>query len=291
MSAEPFTVEEAVVPKHETIETTDASFEQDVIDASADRLIIVDFWATWCQPCRLLAPILEKVCQEFADDVQLVKAETDATPQAATQFGVQGIPAVYAISQGQIIDQFSGVMPEPAVREWVERLTQFSALISIEQQIDTEPDEAERRLSARTWERTLEGRVAIDLGRVYLARNELEKAQAQIEQLEKRGFMEPEAETLRAQLHLAQQGDVNLDDLRQAVDEDPDNFAQRLSLADGLAATQAFEPALEQLLTVVQLGDSDHKEKARERMVELFHVIKDESLISSYRRKLSMALF
>lgn len=274
-----------------TIETTDARFEQDVFVASASRMIIVDFWADWCQPCRLLAPILEKVCQEFGEEVQLVKAETEATAEAATRFGVQGIPAVYAVFQGAIIDQFSGVMPEQAVHEWVSRLTQYSQLRLIEELINSDAAEAEKRLTSRAWERNLEGRVAILLGQTYLARNEIEKAAGQVQRLEKRGFMEPEAETLRAKLHLAQQEEVDLDALKQAVEADPRNYQQRLTLATGLAATQQYEQALEQLLTVVQDEVGEKREKARERMVELFRLIEDENLVRDYRRRLSMALY
>src|SRR4051812_46616407 len=104
------------------IETTDATFEQDAIARSKDVPVVVDFWATWCQPCRLLGPILEKLVQEMNGAFVLVKAETEQVPATAAALGIRSIPAVFGIKDGQLVDSFLGALPESAVRAWIERL-------------------------------------------------------------------------------------------------------------------------------------------------------------------------
>src|SRR4030095_4418501 len=103
-------------------DVTDQTFEQDVIERSKTVPVVVDLWAEWCGPCRTLGPIIEKVVGETGGAVELVKVDVDKNPQIANAFRVQSIPAVFAIKDRQVIDQFIGALPEPAVREFVQRL-------------------------------------------------------------------------------------------------------------------------------------------------------------------------
>jgi putative thioredoxin len=101
------------------IETTTERFETDVIRTSMERPVVVDFWATWCQPCRQLGPVLEKLAAEFNGRFQLVKVNVEENQEVAAAFGVQSIPHVVALRDGQIVSEFVGVHPEDKLREWV----------------------------------------------------------------------------------------------------------------------------------------------------------------------------
>jgi putative thioredoxin len=103
-------------------DVTDATFQRDVLDRSAEVPVVVDLWAEWCGPCRTLGPIIERVVAEAGGKVALAKVDVDHNPQVSAAFAVQSIPAVYAISDGKVVDSFIGALPEPAVREFVAKL-------------------------------------------------------------------------------------------------------------------------------------------------------------------------
>ena len=103
-------------------DVTDATFQRDVLDRSAEVPVVVDLWAAWCGPCRTLGPILERVVEETGGKVALAKVDVDSNPGVSAAFSVQSIPAVYAIADGKVVDSFIGALPEPAVREFVARL-------------------------------------------------------------------------------------------------------------------------------------------------------------------------
>jgi putative thioredoxin len=116
------------------IEVTDATFAQAVLERSTEVTVVVDLWATWCGPCRVLGPLLEKVVDEFPG-VELAKVDVDRNPSTAAAFSVQSIPAVFAIRDRQVVDAFVGALPEPALRQWMENL-------------NPPPTEAERLVAA-----------------------------------------------------------------------------------------------------------------------------------------------
>jgi putative thioredoxin len=133
-------------------DVTDASFQTDVLDRSSTHPVVVDLWAPWCGPCRTLGPILEQVIDETGGQVELVKVNVDENPQVSAAFRVQGIPAVYAVADGKVVDGFVGAQPEAQVREFVDRLLpseaeqQLEALLaagdeaSVRQILDQKPD-------------------------------------------------------------------------------------------------------------------------------------------------------
>lgn len=127
-----------------SFDVTDATFQTDVLERSQTTPVVVDLWAPWCGPCRTLSPILEKVVGETDGTVVLAKVNVDENPQVAAAFRVQGIPAVYAVSGGKVVDGFVGAQPEAQVREFVDRLAPSETEIEIDQLVAT-GDEASLR--------------------------------------------------------------------------------------------------------------------------------------------------
>ena len=284
------------------IDATHDNFQAEVIDRSFELPVVVDFWAEWCQPCRMLAPLLEGLAHEFDGQFALVKANTEQGPGIAAQFQVQSIPAVFAVRGGQIVDFFNGLLPEPQLREWLKRQLPTPAERLVSQargQSETNPQAAEEMLHAAL---DLEADLApakIALAELLLAgaraTPERTAAAAQlIAELEARGFLEPEAEKLKAALELRQEGTASgdVESCREALAADPGNFTLRLALARSLAAVGQYEPALQQALELVQEDRHKTGEEARALMVDIFLLLPEESeLTSVYRRKLSMALY
>jgi putative thioredoxin len=278
------------------LEASEATFQQDVVERSRQLLVVVDFWATWCQPCRLLGPVLEKVARDYDGKFVLVKAETEKLPGIAAGFGVEAIPAVYALRDGQLVDFFLGLRDEAQVRAWIDRLlpTPAETLVAEASALAaTDPDiAAEKYAEASRLDANLAA-ARIGLAALRLAQGRVDDAGALIEELEKRGFLEEEAEKIKAQLHLmsAEHNPRQLESLRAAA-ADPKNLPAALDLANALAAARQYDEALATALRVVESHHKDHVEPARALMVDIFRLLPDDSpLVTEYRRKLSTALY
>ena len=278
------------------VDADEATFQQVAVERSREVLVVVDFWATWCQPCRMLGPILEKLAGEYAGRFLLVKADTDKMPNIAAGFGVQSIPAVYALRDGQLVDYFVGLLPEQQIREWIDRWlpTPAERLVAEARQLatsDAKAAEGKYGEAARLDPNLAAARIG--LAELVLRQGRVDECRVILDALEQRGFLEPEAEKLKAQLHLAAAGGtaVDLDGLRAAAAADPKDFAARLALAEGLAAEEQYEESLETALAVVTAGKKEFVEPARALMVDIFRLLPDESvLVTDYRRRLSTAL-
>lgn len=279
------------------LDAREATFQQDVVERSREILVVVDFWATWCQPCRMLGPILEKLATEYAGKFLLVKADTDKLPNIAGGFGVQSIPAVYAMRDGQLLDYFVGVMPEGQIRGWIDRLlpSEAESLTSAAHQLEaTGPDAAEAKYREAI---ALDANLAtpkIALATLLFSRNKVDESRAILEELEKRGFLEPEAEKLKSQLAVMSHADTagDLNTLAAAVAANPSDLQAKLQLAEAYAARTQYEPALQTALEIVQTAKKEFVEPARKLMVDVFRLLPDDSpLVTEYRRRLSTALY
>ncbi len=279
------------------IETTDATFEQDVIERSKEVPVVVDFWAEWCQPCRLLAPILEKLANDFAGKFVLAKANTDQTQAVAGQFRIESIPAVYGFRDGELLDSFVGVLPEDQIKSWLERLMpteaeQRAAEANKIAQIDPQAAEQNYR-EALELDADL-AKARIGLAALLLTQRRLDECGEVIEELERRGFLEPAAERIKADLeiHSRAREAGSVDECRVAVKADPDKPDLKLKLAEALAAAGEYQEALEISLELVREHKQQFGEPARMVMVDIFQLLPNDSeLTSTYRRKLAAALY
>ena len=279
------------------LEAKPETFQVDVIDRSRELPVVVDFWAEWCQPCRMLGPTLEKLAVEYAGKFLLVKAETERVPQAAEQFGVQSIPAVYALRDGELVDMFVGLLPEAQIRDWLDRLIPSPAelLVAAARQLEaSDPAAAEVKYREAASLAPDLPAATIGLARVLLAQNRIVEARTLVDELEARGFLEPEAERLKSQLelHVTGQQAGSVESCRAAAAANPDDLELQLKLAESLAAAGEYEEALQVALALVERGRKQFTEPARKIMVDIFNLLPaDSELTTNYRRRLSTALY
>lgn len=273
------------------LETTDDSFEADAIARSHESLVIVDFWSDTCQPCRLLAPVLEKVVNEFEGAVLLVKANTEQAPATAQEFQVQSVPTVFAILDGQIADSFQGLIPEEDIREWFSALLRHRQLAMLKQLETSDAESAEQQYRDILATDTESPHANIGLARLLAARGLNDDAMAIITMLEDRGFLEPEAEQVKASLSLTQET-IDLPAAREAVSQRPDDFEALLSLSEALAAAGESEEAMEIALSLIEQDRQATGNQAHQLMLNIFKSLADdEELVSTFRRRLAMTLY
>lgn len=273
------------------VNTSNDSFQADVIERSQQTPVVVDFWAEWCQPCRMLGPILEGFAQEFGGRFILVKAETDQMPEIAGQFRVEGIPAVYAVINGEIVDYFVGALPKEQIRGWLERVIRAADILAAQKLETTDPAAAERLYRELLAQLPHEASVAIGLARVLLTLERDSDARAVLEQLERRGFLEPEAEKIRAALELRSQKTPDLEACRAACAANPQDLGLQLQLGEALAARQQYREALDVFLSIIAKDKKGVGEQARQLVVDIFRVVPDEELVREYRRRLTTLLY
>jgi putative thioredoxin len=213
-------------------DVTDETFGVAVMERSMTVPVVVDLWASWCQPCKTLGPILEKVIGETSGAVELAKVDVDANPDIARAFGAQSIPAVFAISQGKIVDTFVGAVPEPVVREFIEKLAPGATLVD---QLVNKGDEASLRDALSLDASNVDAAVA--LAEVLRTSDRLDEALSVLSPFEH----VLAAKTVIARVRLQQSGvnldgdlDLTLDHLLEQAKTDETARASLLEMLDAL---------------------------------------------------------
>lgn len=279
------------------IEPTAETFEKDVIERSQQVPVIVDFWATWCGPCQELGPTLEKLAQDGQGAFILAKVDVDKNPEIAQWFGVQQIPVVFAIHNGQAVDQFMGNVPEAEIRTWIAQFQPSPLEILLREAAKLESTSASEAEAKYREAMELEKDTSfakVGLARVLMNQHRDDESRAIITALEARGYLEPEFNPIKAELELRaaamESGGVGA--ARAAATADPENLELKLLLADSLAASHAYPEALEICLDLVKKHRSTMGEKAKTTMVQIFQALGPTSeLTQQYRRLLSTALY
>jgi putative thioredoxin len=274
------------------------TFREDVIQQSQVRPVVVDFWAEWCAPCKQLIPMLEKLTEEAKGAFCLVKVNVDECPEIAGAFGVQSIPFVVAMVDGQPVSHFAGIQTEPQLREWMQGFMPSPSAEAFEQGQQHEADgslelaEASYRKASDLEPEAAEFRIAHV--RVLIELNRDQEAREIIDELNKRGFLEPEAQALVAQLDIRSQVEESggVTEAKKALEANPSDLTLQLRLAEAYGADSRFEEACEMLLEIVKADRAVVGVQAKEVMVGLLTVMGPKSkLASDFRRKLATAFY
>jgi putative thioredoxin len=278
-----------------SFDTDTAGFERDVLQASHEVPVLVDFWAPWCAPCRALKPVLEKLAAEYQGKFRLAKLNTDEHPQIAGDYGVRGIPNVKAFVDGAMAMEFTGALPELQVRQFIERLIPSPAQVLQRAARDEvwggrlDAAEAKLREALALDERLHAARV--DLAEVLLAKGDAAAAGETLDAVPELE-LDDRALQLAARIDVARKGAAlpEAAALRAAVAANADDLEARLRLAERLVADGDHAGALEAYLEVVRRDRKDLRDRARLGMLEVFRLAEDAELVSGYRRRLAAEL-
>lgn len=277
-----------------TIDVSENNFMQEVIEASRRVPVLVDFWAPWCGPCRSLGPILEKLAAEYQGRFRLAKINSDENQALASQFGVRGIPAVKAVVNGELVNEFTGVLPESAVREFIDALLPSPAEPLRQEALAAhargETDAARRLLLQAIRLDPKHEQARLDLIDVLLEAGDLAEARRLLGEIAEDGKDRSRIESLTARLALAQDGAGNADEgaLRARIGADGGDLAARLDLAKLLAAQQDYRGALEELLEIVRRDRAFQDDIGRKTLLQIFSLLgPDSDLVREFRGKLS----
>jgi putative thioredoxin len=280
--------------------TTTKDFMADVIDASRERPVLVDFWAPWCEPCRQLTPVLEKVVRASKGTIRLVKLNIDEHPEIPGQMGVQSIPAVFAFKDGQPVDGFMGALPESQINAFVAGLVGENT----EETADLEAAEAaleagDVNAAAQAFAEILQGdaenaEAAAGLAKCYIKTGDLARAEQTLALVPPAKAESAPVASARAALELAKKaGDTgDVDSLRAKVAADPSDPQARFDLALALNASGDRQGALDELLTIVAKNRAWDDDAARKQLVQFFEAWgATDPATTSGRQKLSSLLF
>ena len=281
-----------------------ATFMADVIDASHDAAIVVDFWAPWCGPCKQLGPALEKAVRDAKGAVRMVKINIDENPELAQQMRIQSIPAVYAFKDGRPVDGFVGALPESQVKQFVQRLAGGSGGPSPLEEAMAMAKEAlqngDNPGAARVFSQVLQhdpGNVEAiaGLARAMIGEGQFGEVRRLLDGLSKEQAGNAEIAAARSALDLAEQAQkamAGAGKLRARLAQNPDDHAARLELATALFGSGEREAAIEELLTLFKRDREWDEQAARKQLVKLFEVMgPTDPLTVRGRRRLSAMMF
>jgi putative thioredoxin len=288
-------------------DVTTQTFAVDVLEASVETPIIVDFWAPWCGPCKQLGPLLEKVVKTANNAVRLVKIDIDKCPEIAQQLRVQSIPAVFAFFGGRPVDGFVGVVPESQIKTFVERIVAVAGGSIGPSPIDQALEQAAAALEAGDAATAGQHYAEIlkvepdhpganaGLAHYYIASSQSEKARTHIDALPPEVAKHAEIGAVRATLDLAQEANKTrgeVPELQARIAENANDHQARFDLALALYAAQQIEAAIDELLALVERDRNWNDEAARKQLLKIFEALGHSDPITvEARRRLSSLLF
>ena len=293
-----------------TVTVTLTNFVAEVIEASKRQLVLVDFWATWCGPCKQLGPIIEKVVASYNGTVRLAKIDIDRNQQIAQQMGVQSVPAVFAFFNGHPVDGFMGAVPETQLKMWVDRLIQVTGAKASEGAgVETESamKQAAQFLAngdAAAAQAVYQDVLDIDPGnavayagvvRCLIASGELNRARHVFDEAPETIAKDKAFAAIRAGLELAEQGHRSagaLAELEMRLKQNPNDLQTLFDMAMAYYALDEKEKAVDGLLEIVRRNRVWNEDAARKQLVKFFDALGPmDPLTIAGRKRLSSILF
>lgn len=278
-----------------------STFNDDVIRASMNVPVIVDFWATWCQPCKQLTPLLERLVKQAKGRVSLVKIDVDKNQELAMQLRIKSVPTVYAFRGGQPVDAFAGAQTESKVKQFIDRLLQGapSSVDDILQEAQDALDAGDPLLAGELFSHILaedpaHAKAIAGLIRTRVAAGDPAGARALLADLspELRGNVDIKAAIQAIDLAEQTQALGDLADLQRRIDADPDDQAAKLDLAVAHFGHGRSDVAVDTLLEMIRQDRQWNDEAARKQLVKIFDALgSSHPLTVSARRRLSSILF
>ncbi len=265
-------------PGSAVVDVTEATFQAEVLDRSFQVPVVLDLWAEWCGPCKQLSPVLERLAAEGGGSWVLAKVDVDANPALAQGLRVQGIPAVKAVWQGQLVAEFTGAIPEEQARQFVTELVAATTGGAVPAAVDGEPAGGDDP--------------RLDAAEAALDRVGLAAAEAAYQAILDAEPDHPVAGLALRQVQLFRRAEEAGPDALQAADAAPDDVAAQTRAADFLLGTGNVDEAFDRLLAVVRRTAGEDRDMARKHLVELFGIVGDDDpRVGTARRALTAALF
>lgn len=280
------------------IDVTDSDFQEKVIEQSRTVPVVVDFWAPWCGPCRMIGPVLERLANEANGAWILAKLNVDHNPQTAGRYGIQGIPAVKGFRDGQVAAEFVGAVPEPQIRRFVDQLVPSRAdgLAVEARAMEKTGNEARAEELYRQALREDGNHPAalLGLGRVLFQQDRYDEALSTLQRVPMGRPERTEAESWIAKAGFRQQAALSGGEIeaRRKLAANPDDLDARLALSAAQAAKGSYREALEGLMEVVRRDRGTYRDQARRNMISLFAMLGDDhELTQEYRPQLAILLY
>lgn len=276
-------------------DVSEIDFEDKVIAASFNQPVVVDFWAPWCAPCKVLKPLLEKLAEEYAGKFLLAKVNSDENPEISAQFKVRGIPAVKAVVNGKVVDEFTGALPEGEVRAWLDGIIPSPAEelrhAAQQQWAAGDADGAMRSLAEASVLDPANEWVRVDSAEILLTQGKVDEARSLLDSL-RDVDVQKDARVLQllAQARVATMVEDGEDEaaLRAAIQADENDLEARLKLAHVLVTANRPAEGMEQLLEIVRRDRKFKDDIGRRTLLDVFNLLGGHGeLVKEYRRKLA----